>query len=450
MTRVVEPKVPTPVLASYVAPALVIALPTIPVYIHLPSLYGVELGLGLAATGVILLIARLFDAVTDPLIGELSDRFSFSGAHRKPWIAVGAGIAGIGLYKVLTPPEIVNSGYLLTWLVILYTGWTMVSVPYLAWGAELSGDYYQRARITAWREGIALFGIIGAGVLTAVTAQMGWSEARSVSAIAWVAILLGVAVLPFLFCVVPDGSIRRTRPAAEVTEKVGFSLRALSQNRPFLRLLSGWFINGLANGIPAALFFIYLEYGLGAGPEERPLFILTYFAAGVAAIPIWLRLSRHFGKHRVWCWAMAAACLAFLIVPFLSEGSFFFFACICVVTGMALGADLALPPAIQADVIDFHRLKFGSDHAGLQFALWGMSTKLSLALAVGLALPALEGVGFRPDNPSENAIMALVMIYSLVPVVLKAIAIFVVYDFPLTRVKHAVIRRRLGKLEGRK
>ncbi len=448
MTQEPAPKVPASILASYVAPALVVALPTIPVYIHLPSLYGVQLGLGLAATGVILLIARLFDAVTDPLIGRLSDRFSFRGAHRKPWIAIGAVIAGIGLYKVLSPPDAVTGTYLLTWLVVLYAGWTMVSVPYLAWGAELSADYDQRARITAWREGLALIGIIGAGLVTAVTIQMGWSEARSISAIAWAAILLGVAVLPFLFWIVPDGQKRTPRPTAVVKQNGVAALKALARNRPFLQLLSGWFVNGLANGIPAALFFIYLEYGLGAGPDERPLFILTYFVAGIAAIPFWLRLSQKFGKHRVWCWAMASACLAFLIVPFLSAGSFFLFAGVCVVTGMALGADLALPPAIQADVIDYHHLKFGDDHAGLQFALWGMSTKLSLALAVGLALPALEAFGFKPGEPG-SAGLALIVIYALVPVVLKAAAIFLISDFPLTRMKHAVIRRRLGQRENR-
>jgi len=433
----------TSVLAAYVLPALVIALPTIPVYIHLPTLYGVQLGLGLATTGIILLIARLFDTVTDPLIGALCDRFGFLGSYRKPWIAVGAVIAGIGLYKVLTPTDVISESYLLIWLLVLYAGWTMVSVPYLAWGAELHSDYHQRTRITAWREGVALTGIVGAGALTAATAQMGWTELRSIGAIAWLAILVGVAVFPLLLGVVPERQKRDDLQPGQKPRAVGTLLRSLFKNRPFLRLLSGWFLNGLANGIPAALFLIYLEHGLGAGPEERPLFILAYFVAGIVAIPVWLRMSKSYGKSRVWCYAMACACAAFLMVPFLPEGSFALFAVVCIVTGAALGADLALPPAIQADVIDYHQMKFGQESAGLQFALWGMSTKLALALSVGLALPALEFFGFDLATTQDTKTTALIVIYAIVPIVIKVVAIAIIWRFPITQNRQAAIRRRL-------
>ena len=134
------PPIKTSILFAYVLPALVIALPTIPVYIHLPSLYGVQLGLGLGVTGLILLAARLFDAVSDPLIGALSDRFQFLGTRRKPWIAIGSVIAGIGLYQGLAPPEIVSQTYLLVWLSSLYAGWTMGSVCCVGWGGELRTD----------------------------------------------------------------------------------------------------------------------------------------------------------------------------------------------------------------------------------------------------------------------------------------------------------------------
>lgn len=430
------------VLLAYAIPAFVVALPTIPVYIHLPALYGVQLGLGLATTGLVLLLARIFDTVTDPLIGVLSDRFGYRGARRKPWIAVGAVIAGIGLFKVLSPPAAVDAAYLLSWSVVLYAGWTMVAVPYLTWGAELSKDYDERTRITAWREGLALIGILAASVLTSVTAGLGWSETRSTEAVAWMAISLGVVILPVLFLIVPDRAGISEGAVMSRAQPWG-GLRTLVRNGPFLRLLSAWFLNGLANGIPAALFFIYLEHGLGAGEAERPLFVLAYFMAAVAAIPLWTHLSRRHGKHRIWCWAMAAAAAAFAIVPLLPPGAFIAFGAVCIVTGMALGADLSLPPAVQADVVDFDRWKFREDRAGLQFALWGMSTKLALALAVGLALPALEFFGFDPSAPSDDGWLALVVIYALVPVVIKITAIAVIWRFPLTPARHAVIRRRL-------
>ena len=432
------------VLLAYALPAFVVALPTIPVYIHLPSLYGVHLGLGLSTTGYILLAARLFDTVTDPLVGVLCDRFGFRGNNRKSWIAVGAIIAGLGLFKILNPPMGVDGGYLLVWSVVLYAGWTMVAVPYLAWGAELSTDYDERTRITSWREGLGLLGIVGAGVLTAVTASLGWSETASVGAIAWAAIALGAVIMPLMLRVVPEPDHSQKDLPVVGIRHLRAGARSLIGNRPFLRLLSAWFLNGMANGIPAALFFIYLEHGLGAGDQIRPVFVLAYFFAAIASIPLWLRLSRRLGKHRTWCWSMICACAAFVVVPWIPEGAFAAFGVVCVITGMALGADLSLPPAIQADVVDYDELKNGRSRAGLQFALWSMSTKLALAVAVGLALPGLESAGFDPLAPTEAGRQALTVIYALVPVVIKIAAIAIVWRFPLTAEKHAVIRRKLS------
>ncbi len=431
-------------LIAYAAPAMVVALPTIPVYLVLPTLYGTELGIGLAATGLVLLGARLFDTVSDPLVGALSDRFAWRGHRRKPWIVAGAGIAGIGLYRVLTPPDTADALYLLLWSIVLYGGWTMVAVPYLAWGAELSRNYDERTRITAWREGAGLLGLVGAGVIMAATSA-GWSERESIAILAPAAIALGLLAFPILLHLVaePPGPAASLLPADRQDLRRAF--RDLARNRPFQRLLAAWFVNGLANGVPAALFFIYLEYRLGADTTERSLFVLLYFVAAVAALPFWSRASIRLGKHQAWCCAMAAACLVFAVVPLIPAGGFVAFGLVCVVTGVALGADLALPPSIQADVVDYGTWRTGRQRAGLLFALWSMSTKLALAVAVGMALPAIALAGFDPANPTDSGLQALALIYALLPAFLKAVAIALVWRFPLTARRHAVIRRAIDR-----
>ena len=426
------------ILLAYASPAFVIALPTIPVYLHLPTLYGVDMGLGLAATGAFLLLARLFDTVTDPLIGYLSDRWLVRGLRRKPWMLIGAGLAGWGLVKLLGPPPGADGVYLLTWSMILYAGWTMVAVPYMAWGAELHPDYNERARITGWREGLALLGMVGASGLTAYVTETA-DAAAAPGAVAWTAVVLGLICIPVLLWLVPEGTSARTNQNPLRLRQ----LKSLLGNELFLRLLFAWFVNGLANGIPAALFFLYLEHGLGVAGDARPHFILIYFVAAIAAIPLWLRLSRQRGKHRTWCWAMILACAAFAVVPALSAGAENTFMLICILTGAALGADLALPPAIQADVADYDRWRFDVDRTGVQFALWGMATKLALAAAVGLALPSLAWMGFDPELPSEAGRSALIVIYAGIPVVIKVFAIAVIWKFPLSAARHTAIKRRL-------
>ena len=437
--------VPRQTLLAYSLPAFVVALPTIPVMVFLPPLYASSLGLGLILTGYILLIGRIFDTATDPLVGWLSDRHPIGGARRKPWIAIGAVLAGVGLVRILNPPTEASAGYLLGWSIVLYGGWTMVAVPYLTWGAELTKSYDERSRITSWREGAALIGIVAAGIVNAVAVQVGWSETASVGAIAWLAVAIGAVLFPLLIWLVPEAEIPRTRPtrAAQTSH-----WRTLFANRLFQRLLSTWFLNSLANGIPAALFFYYLEYGLGASAGARPIFILVYFVSAILGIPLWLSLSRRWSKHKIWCVAMLAAALAFIMVPVLSVGAYAAFAAVCLITGLALGADLALPPAMQADVVDYDRLKFGTDRAGQLFALWSMSTKLALAAAFGVALPGVAVLGFDPAAPSEAGRTALVVIYAVVPCVIKVLAVVIIWRFPLTRQKHSIIVRRLENNRG--
>jgi Na+/melibiose symporter-like transporter len=428
---------------AYALPGFALAMPTIPAYVFLPAVYGASLGL--TATGLALLASRAFDVLTDPLIGALSDRLRTRWGRRKPWIAAGGLIGGFALVMLFRPPADVSVGYLLVWSSLLYLGWTLVAIPYNAWGAELSGDYHQRARITAAREGVMLLGIVAAGAIPAAAAAAGRSENDALALIAWTAALLGLPSFALLLWRVPDAARAPSAPTAARPDLRAMA-RALGSNRPFLRLVAAWFVNGLANGIPSALFLLYLEHGLRASQGARSTLILVYFLAAVAAIPLWLRVSARYGKHRAWCFAMIATCAAFAWVPLLAPGQIAAFAAICLVTGIGLGADLALPPALQADVVDFDSLRHGGSRAGLFFALWSMSTKLALAVAVGLAFPALAAFGFAPGTVnSDRAVVALAVIYAWVPVVLKTSAIALVWAFPITLARQRAIRQRLDR-----
>lgn len=430
-------------LVAYALPALALAMPTIPVYVFLPTFYAETLGLGLTATGAALLIARLFDVITDPAVGYLSDRWRTPWGRRKPWIAIGGLIAAFALVRLLQPPDVVESGYLVLWAVVLYVGWTLVAVPYTAWGAELSSDYDERARITGSREAAMILGILAAGSLPAVVTGLGGDEALGLAAVAWLAVVIGGPAMVWMLWRVPEAPVS-TAPAMPVLRRDGW--RAAVENRPFLRLLSAWFINGLANGLPAVVFPLYLQHALGAGTVASGVLIVVYFLSGVLAIPLWLKVSRRLGKHRAWCIAMALACAAFIWVPFLEYGQIGLFFAICIVTGMALGADLALPPAMQADVIDLDELRTGQQRAGLYFALWSMSYKLALAAAVGLAFPALDLVGFQAGaSNAPGAILALTLIYAAAPTVLKLVAIALVWHHPITAHRQSIIRERLAR-----
>jgi glycoside/pentoside/hexuronide:cation symporter, GPH family len=434
----------------YGAAAFVLGVPTIPLFVLLPPLYADTLGIGLTATGLALFFARAFDLLSDPFIGYLSDRLETRWGGRKPLIFCGTILGAIGALFVLTPADGAGVWYLGLWAIVLYLGWTLISIPYLAWGATLSGDYQGRARVTSVREGFTLLGILAAGAVPAIAAAFGYDERASLAFIAWGAIGIGVVLFTLLLTRVADpprqGDVAR-RDAISIQQ----ILVGMIANKPFRLLIASWLLNSLANGIPAVLFILFMKHVLSASDIERGVLTFVYFLAGVLGIPFWLWLSGRIGKHRAWCAAMILACAAFAVVPTLASGDIAPFAIICIVTGIALGADMALPPAIQADVAEYDYLRSGRDATGSLFAVWGMVVKLAFALSVVIAFPTLDALGFDPDLPAaENNLLALAVIYSVVPIVFKTGAILLVWRYPLTAARQAVIRRRIAGRESRK
>ncbi|WP_274534234.1 MFS transporter [Rhizobium sp. Leaf453] len=223
------------------------------------------------------------------------------------------------------------------------------------------------------------------------------------------------------------------------------ALSQLARNQPFLRLIVAFFLNGLANGIPATLFLYFVSARLQLPDMRGPLMFL-YFLSAIAGVPLAAVAAKRLGKHRAWAIAMLAACAIFAAAPLLSAGALIPFALICAATGLLLGFDLAIPPSIQADVIDTDTAVSGDQRSGFYFAAWGLATKLSLALGVGIVFPLLGFFDFEPASGSQNnaaALFALAVIYAWIPIVLKLSAITLMWNFPLAEDTQKQLRARI-------
>ncbi|MSP88811.1 MAG: MFS transporter [Alphaproteobacteria bacterium] len=425
-------------LAAYGLPGLPLAALGIPLYVYLPTYYADDLGLGLATVGLVLLAARLWDALIDPPIGWLSDHWTTRFGRRRPWIALAVLPACAALWALFVPPVGASAMYLLGWTAILYLAWTMLQLPYTAWGAELSDDYHERSRIAGTREGFVILGTLMAVALppTLLGAEAGRGASLALLAAALV-VLLPMAVALALGAV-PEPT-RRAQPGPGW--RAGLAL--LAENGPFCRLVLAYLLNGIANGLPATLFLLFVEDRLQL-PAATGLMLTTYFLAGIAGVPLWLRLSRRWGKHRTWVAAMLWASAAFCWAPLLGPGDFWPYFALCALSGLALGADLVLPVSIQADVVDLDTADGGGRRTGLYFALWAMATKLALALAVGLAFPLLDAAGFRAGAANEPpALLALALLYGGLPVAFKLAASALVWKFPLDAAAQSALRQRI-------
>lgn len=434
-------------LVTYALPSLVSSVAALPLVLFIPAFYADDLGVPLAAVGLAIAASRLLDVVTDPLIGIASDRLYLSWGRRKPWIVLGTPLFVVALWQLFVPGGATSVGSLLGWSALLYLGFTMIDLPHKAWGAELSSDYDERSRITSWREGLST-----GGQVVLLAALVGWG-AGGVSDAAdqlWGIALVVVIALPLLVAtavlVVPEG--RREGFAHERRGTVA-GLRLVAGNPAFLRMIGCvvFFVSGIA--IQGTLHRLVLADVMG--DEARfPLMLLIENLGTLAAVPVWLRISRATGKHRALAWA--ALWLAVFSVPlvFLREGDTTALIVLIAIRGSSFASILFLANSIAADVIDLDTLASGEQRSGLYFAVWGMTTKLSLALGVllGTALPAAFGYDPTVMGASLAVQAHLMGIYGGVPALLMGIGALFLRGFPVTRERHAAVRAELARLAG--
>lgn len=433
------------VLAAYGAPAVAFAILLLPPYVFLPGFYAQTLGLPLDWIGYIIIMSRVFDAIIDPVIGHLSDRTPGRLGRRKPWILAGTPIAILGVIVLFAPGE-ASLGQFAFGIFALTLAWTMLLLPYSAWGAELSGDYNERTRITSVREGMGLFGTLLAAATPSALTAAGYTDPRvHMAALAVLVVVLIVPTVGWLLVKVPEPP-----PLTHARAAFREGVRAIATNVAFRRLIGAYLINGFANGLSATLFLLFVSHVVSAADAYGPL-LLGYFLSGLLGVPIWSLIARRMGKHRTWAIAMVVACGAFAFTPFVvGQGDVVAFLIISIVSGIGFGADLVLPSAIQADVVDVDTRASGEQRTGLFFALWGIATKLSFALAA-VSLPILHAVGFDASaldtvGRSTNgpyALLVLTALYAVAPIALKLVAMAMMWNFPLDAERQRAIRAEI-------
>lgn len=393
-------------LLAYGLLALPLAAAALPIYLHLPRLYGADLGMDLALLGALLLALRLADAFTDPLLGALADRQQ----HRGLWIGGGMAMLAAGSLLAFHPTG--SREWLPAWLVVslllLHLGYSVAGVHYLAWGSLLGATPHERTRVAAWRESFSLAGVMAASVLPLA---LGGSTAEGLGGYSFFVAVAALACTAATLKMAPRPAPPPAMPAPSAANTWA-SLWAPLRNPAFRRLLAVFMLNGIASALPATLVLFFIADVLHLS-SQAGAFLAAYFAAGALSMPLWLALSARMGKRRSWFASMLLAVAAFAGAALLQRGDFAGFLLVCLASGIALGADLCLPPALLADVI---RQDGRDSSAGAHAGLWTFATKLNLALAAGLALPLLQWSGYAPGGA---VLMPLVWAYCLVPCVMK-------------------------------
>ncbi len=400
-------------LLAYGSLRMPLAVLELPLFVLLPILYNRSFGMELALIGAILFATRAVDAIADPLIGTYLDRTRRRFDFRR-WIQIALPVLVVAFAALLLPP--IRGEGLASWLamfsVLAYLAYSVVSIAFQSWGASLSQVPEQQVRLTTTREAFGM-----AGVLLAVLMLSPEHTGKLAIVFCVLAAVAGVWSL--------RAPPAQNRAVMQVTASAS-GMSRVRQNSSFRWLLCAFVFNGVATAIPATLVLFFSADVLKASTEQSALFLGVYFFSAALGMPFWLWFSRRYGLRNSWLIGIAIAVLGFVWTLGLGPGDHLSFMVVCAATGLALGSDLAMPPALLALVIAENGDR--GVHEGAYFGIWNLATKLNLAIAAGLALPLTQWLG---ENWSAGPAQALALIYAGLPSALKLIAGFVLVVSPL-------------------
>ena len=452
-----------------------------PLAIWLAPHYSGVIGLDLATVGLILMIARLTDVVTDPLIGELSDRWRTPFGRRKHWLIIGTPVMLLGIYKLFIPAPDVGLVYMLVWLTVFFLGSTMIALPHRAWGAELSTDYHQRSRVTAGREIYVLAGLLLAAtvpLVVEVTADGGdsvvavfgkiWTDATGAftgeimnavpvdrgtltgPVLHWLALVV-IGMLPvaaaICFFMVKEPPIQAAVAKVSMRESLGH----LMKNGPMVRVLIIVLLVQFGEAFRNAVSLFFIADIVGVPTIGAAYFF--YFIAGLAAIPFWLFLGKKLGKHKAFMMTLITVACVSAANFFLVEGDYFVFFLLFIVKGFCFGGLQFLPLAMLADVVDVDSARTGGKRAGSYFAILGISEKLAIACGTGFSYYIVGRLGFDPalgvEGSTDLGVLTLRLVYCFGPVLFYGLAMKLIWNYPLTPARHARLRDTIARREAR-
>lgn len=431
-------------LFAFAAAALPVGAFITTLAVYLPHYYASELGLPLAAVGATFALVRLIDIGFDPVLGIAMDHSHTAIGKFRPWLIASAPVLVLATAALYLPAAGAGRTYLLFWLLVLYAGYSMLTLAQLSWGAALVEEYHARSRVYAWLQVAGVVGSIAVLTLPIVAGRLfPGAPIAGVPLMGWFLIL----VVPLTAAVTATFAPEPVR-AERTSERLGWrDYRDLILRPSMGRILITDLLCTLGPAITAPLYLFFFEQARGYTAAEANWLLIVYVVAGLAGPAFWARIAIRLGKHttvRVASIAYAIAQTGLLALPkaHALEMSFAMFT-----VGFVASAFLFLVRAMIADVSDEVLLDTGRDRTALLYSLTTSTAKIGSTLSVGIAYAILPMFGFNPAPGATNtpdAIWGLEACYLVPPVLFVLLGGLSMWGYRLDAKRHAEIRAALG------
>jgi GPH family glycoside/pentoside/hexuronide:cation symporter len=402
-------------LLSYSVIAISLAFAGLPLYVYAPDFYVREFGLSLGLIGMVLIAIRLLDAVQDPVIGYLSDRYP---NNRLIVMIIGMGVLMAGVGGLFYGPS--SSFPAIVWftvsMILSTTGFSILMINLTMIGGFWCEDFQQRTRISAWRESFFLIGVLIASFLLAVLQSVYTTKEAFIMTFWFFSFFLVIGGYFFIRFMKRNGAAFQSIKVDRKNMNIPLKFVWQPGDAFFFFI---YFLSHLASALPGVIVFFFIRDYLQAG-DLAGLFLGLYFVSGAVFMKLWISLANKMNKNRVWLISMIVTIVTFIWAFFLQAGDVVSYGIICVLSGIALGGDLSLPPAILADRITH---KETESQATQSYAFLMFSSKIAVALASGISFLALDLMGFvAGEKNSSEVLYGLLILYALIPCVIKFLA----------------------------
>ena len=431
------------------------ALPMVGVYFFvapisiLQGIYAKYFGVPLTTIAAIILAARLFDAVSDPLIGYISDQEQARTGGRKRMIAIGGAVFVVSAYFLYAPPEDVGALYFLVFFILFALGFTLIEIPHLAWGGALASDLKGRTRIFTFRHVAVYSGTF----LFYVAPLMPFFDGTEITpeTLKWSAVVMGSFLVPALIVALVSAPSGQSASATQAP-RLSALWTAIVENRPLLLFLAVYFCAGLGLGMFYGLLFIFVDAYLGLGQYISFVYMVA-LGASLLATAGWYVAATRFGKKQSWAVGIGLSGSAAVATLFLNPGEGALIPLYVIVTVSQIGmASMVIAPSILADISDYGHWKFGANRSATYFSAYTLVTKGNAAFgaALGFAIAGLFGFDPTVSEHSDESVFGLRLVMSYAPTLIIAIGVAFAIFMPMNARRHAIVRRRLEAREHRR
>ncbi len=420
------------------------------VFFFLPFLTGVA-GLNPAVAGSILAISKIWDALTDPVIGILTDRTRSRWGRRRPWLLFGAIPFGLMFLAQWWIPFAGNPAalfwYYLLVAIIFSSCFSAVNLPYTALTPELTQDYDERTSLSNYRFAFSISGsLVSAVVHPLIVGQFPRDPALGylVSGAIWAVL----AVLPLFWCF--WGTQERYHVESEPLPIVE-QLKIALNNRAYLLVIGIYLCSWLAVQITATIIPYYITFRMGLPGSWISFTILGVQGTALVMLFVWNAVSQKLGKREVFFLGMGLWMVAQIGLLTLQPGQTILMLILAVMAGMGVAVAYLIPWSMLPDVIDLDEVTTGQRREGVFYSLMVLLQKVGLAAGLFLVGQALNWSGFvsTTSNPPpvqpESAILALRVMIGPVPLVILIVGVIFAWFYPLTRQKHQEVLDQLAQ-----